>query len=174
MEEKRTYLIARLDEASNRALSSIYDLLRAEGLQGTQVADFPYHITLGSFETAFEPSVIASTERVCRERAPFRVHINHIGLFGENVLFLAPAASTGLLSLHEALLRRQPAVDIHDWVPHVTLLMDDPENIRKALPIVMRAFSPMLSTLSGVGVYEYAPPRFIREFPFGRKVETDD
>lgn len=168
MEEKRTYLIARLDEAANRALSSIYNLLAAEGLRGTQVPDFPYHVTLGSFETEFEESVIESTRLVCRERVPFRIHLNHIGLFGENVLFLAPAASIELLSLHEALLFRQPAVDIHDWVPHVTLLMDEPENILKALPVAMRAFSPILSTISSIGVYEYSPPRFLQEFPFGQ------
>lgn len=168
MEEKRTYLIARLDDEANQSLSSIYNLLTQEGLRGTQEPDFPYHITLGSFETEFERSVVENAKRVCREQAPFRLHLNHIGLFGESVLFLAPAASMELLTLHEALLRCQPAVDVHDWVPHVTLLMDEPENIRKALPIVMRAFSPLLTNITDIGVYEYAPPLFVRDFPFGK------
>jgi len=165
MEEQRVYLIAQLDEASGRALAALYGELSAAGLRGVQTPDFPYHITLGSVGLPYEKQMLERARTVCGQMDAFTVPLSHIGLFGLRVLFAAPAANHALIALHEALIPEGLSEDEYDWVPHATLLIDEPENILKAVPIVAASFTPMTAVIDRVGVYEFPPPRFLACFP---------
>lgn len=168
-EEKRVYLIARLDENANRKLDELYGLLRAAGLTGMQKTDFPHHITLGESDLSQEAETLALTQAVCARTAPFTVEFNHIGLFGTNVLFVGLSVSHALLTLHESLMGNAPWRGGVEWVAHATLLMDEPDAVLRAVPIVARAFTPLRATINSVGVFEYAPSKLLAHYPFTGK-----
>ena len=48
-----------------------------------------------------------------------------------------------------------------DWVPHTTMLIDEPENIYKALPMVVKEFSSFHGKVTCLHLYEFWPTRHI-------------
>ncbi len=173
MEKKRLFLIAHLDEAANRKLAAIYGELAREGLRGVQPPDFPYHITLGSVALKHEKQMTERARKVCARTDVFSVPLSHIGLFGLRVLFAAPSVNCELLNLHRRLVPARMAEDAYEWVPHATLLIDEPENILKAVPIAARAFVPVTATVERVSLYEYPPARFVESFPLRARAAAD-
>lgn len=51
----------------------------------------------------------------------------------------------------------------HFWAAHATLLIDEPNMILKALPIVGENFKPFTARIESVALYEFFPARFINE-----------
>ena len=164
MDEKRIYLIAQLDKASNERLSAIYDRLIAVGLIGEQTKGIPYHITLGSFDLSEQARVIERTQDLCRKTKTFAINLSHIAMFGLKVLFIAPAVNIELLKLHSELIPDQTVSGYHHWVAHTTLLIDSPDSIKTAIPIVAQAFTPFEATVQSVGVLKFPPARLITTF----------
>jgi len=164
VEDKRIYLLAQFDGEAQRKLTGLYEALARAGYSGRQTPGVPYHFTLGSFEAEREFAILERAGAVCRGTCAFDVNLSHIGLFGLNVLFIAPAVNGELLRLHDALVPEEPAGGRHDWVAHATLLIDEPDAVRTAIPIVARSFSPFAARIERVGVYEFFPKRFIADF----------
>jgi 2'-5' RNA ligase len=164
VEEKRIYLLAQFDQASNKKLALIYDRLVAVGLVGEQTKGIPYHITLGSFGLADQRQVIERAREVCFKTRGFKVNLSHIALFGLRVLFIAPAMNTQLLQLYNDLAPGETTSGYHHWVAHATLLIDHPDNIQRAIPIVAENFAPFEATIESVGVLEFPPAEVIAEF----------
>ena len=104
MEDKRIYLVALLDEASNKKMATIYDELLQAGLVGEQTKNIPYHFTLGSFDLESEKEILENAQSICLKTKTFDISIHHIGLFGLKVLFLAPSINTELLTLYNDLV----------------------------------------------------------------------
>ncbi len=163
MEDKMIYLLARLDNSANKKLAQIYDALADMGFTGRQTRDIPYHITLGSFCITRESEAIERARSACSERTAFGICLSNIGLFGLNVLFIAPAASAELFDLHSAIA---DPISQNTWVAHTTILIDDPETIRAAIPEVATRFAPFTARVEGISVYEFFPKRFICDFLF--------
>lgn len=168
MEEKRVYLLAQFDEATERRLAAMYGELVGVGYLGKQTPCVPYHFTLGSFEVERELEVLERAREVCRRACAFDINLSHIGLFGLKVLFVAPSMNAELLGLHDALIPEEPASGCHNWVAHATLLIDEADTIQTAASIVARTFSPFPARIESVGVYEFFPPRFIENFRLNR------
>jgi hypothetical protein len=166
MEDRRIYILAQFDENTNQTLSSIYDNLLQAGLTGEQTKEIPYHFTLESFDLNCEPQVLERVKAVCAETKAFDVGFTHIGLFGMNVLFLAPSVNIPLLKLYEKLIPNAEINSCHNWVPHATILIDSPGNIQTALPIVAQSFSSFNAKISSIGVYEFFPKKLIAEYNF--------
>jgi 2'-5' RNA ligase len=164
VEEKRIYLLAQFDEAAQQRLAGIYDELVRAGFLGKQTPGVPYHFTLGSFEVGSEREVLERAREVCRRTSAFDISFSHIGLFGLKVLFAAPAMNGELLGLHDALAPDEPAIGVHNWVAHATLLIDEPDVLEAAIPIVSGCFSPFSTRVESIGVYEFFPARFIANF----------
>ena len=78
---------------------------------------------------------------VCAKTKAFDIGLTHIGLFGLRVLFLAPTVTTQLLDLYKDLAPCAEINACHNWVPHATVFMDDPNNIQTAILIVAQSFS---------------------------------
>ena len=166
MDDKRLYLIAKLDAATQQNLTRLYTALVDAGSSENPKPSIPFHITMASFEPTQEAEVLARTKAVCAKTSPFSLTLSNIGLFGSKVLFIAPAINQELLDLHNALDPLEPAVGVHNWVAHVTMLLDEPEPaILSAVPIVARTFSPTAAKVESIAVYEYPPARFMGEFP---------
>ena len=162
MENKHIYVLAKFDEDTNSHSTDVYHKLNLIGLTGEQTPNLPYHITLGRFNTGEEGQVLKRVEEVGGAVKAFDIRLSHIGLFGLNVLFIAPAVNSELLMLHDAVVPHESVSGAHNWVAHVTMLIDEPDAIQRALPVVARSFSPITATIDSIGVYEFFPERFIK------------
>ena len=162
MENQHIYLLAQFDADTNKLLADIYQKLNLAGLKGKQTPNLPYHFTLGRFNTEQENQMIDFTEKACQNIKSFDIQLSHIGLFGLEVLFVAPTINRELLHLHDTLAPRESTSDDHNWVAHTTIIIDEPSAIQKVLPIVAQSFSPITAKIESIGVYEFFPTRFIK------------
>lgn len=148
--------MAGYDDHTEHYLSGIQKKLYAVGLTGQHTKDIPQHITLQTYPTEQEGEVVQRLQKIAAETECFDVCFSHIGIFtGGKVLFIAPDKDTDLIALKE---RFGPSFD---WTPHTTMLIDEPENIQKALPLVMQAFASFNGKVTSLHLYEFWPTRHI-------------
>lgn len=165
MEEKHLYAVALFDAETERRLAGLYQALVGQGFIGTQTKGIPYHITLGAFAPQDEAAVVRRAREAARTMPAFPVCLSNLGLFGRNVLFIAPAVRRELLDLLQAVVPNGSSADEFPWVAHVTLLMDEPEAILRAVPLAAEQFMPFQARVESVGVYEYFPERKVGVYP---------
>ena len=154
--DKALYILAGYDDATEAHLSALQNSLYERGFSGTHTRGLPQHITLGSFPTDREDEVISLLKRTADEISPFEVTFNHAGIFGgSKVLFIAPDTCPALLSLKERF------GSSYNWTPHTTMLIDEPDVIYRALPVVMEGFSAFSGRVTSLHLYEFFPTRYI-------------
>ena len=142
MENKFLCLMAGYDDNTENHLAGVQKKLYAVGLTGQHTKNIPQHITLQTYPTEQETEVVRM--------------LQNIGIFtGGKVLFIAPDKDTDLIALKE---RFGPSFD---WTPHTTMLIDEPENIQKAVPLVMKEFSSFNGKVTSLHLYEFWPTRHI-------------
>ena len=128
-------------------MSEWYSVLNKAGFTGNQTPGLPYHISLASFPLDEERKAAELVQKVSEEYPAISVHISHIGIFSPGrVLFGAPELNTGLMRLHDACDKN--ADSNHPWTPHVTMLIDEPETISRAVPLFISVFSPFVGTIT--------------------------
>ena len=161
MAEQFLVLMAELDSASQKIMSSWYDRLKEAGFTGTQTPGLLYHISLKTFALDKEQSVISEMRELAESFAPVPVHISHIGVFAPGkVLFGAPDMNhSGLMSLRDAI--QTVSVDDHPWTPHATILIDEPETVCNALPVLIRSFHPFMGSVTKLHLCAFWPTRDI-------------
>ena len=164
MENPRIYLLAQFDERTQQSLADIYSKLAGVGFIGEQTPGIPYHFTLGSFDLDRKNQVLERVQAVSSNTKAFDIRLSHIGLFGLNVLFIAPSMNIELLNLYSDLVPDGPISGQHNWVAHATLLLDKPDAIQRALPIVAQSFAPLIAKIESIGVYEFFPKKFIADY----------
>ena len=148
--------MAGYDDHTEHYLSGIQKKLYAVGLTGQHTKNIPQHITLQTYPTEQEGEVVQRLQKIAAETECFDVCFSHIGIFtGGKVLFIAPDKDADLIALKE---RFGPSFD---WTPHTTMLIDEPENIQKALPLVMQAFASFNGKVTSLHLYEFWPTRHI-------------
>ncbi len=165
--DKHVYAVLQFDAQTEARLRGLYHTLTESGFTGTQTKGIPYHITLGAFESAAEAEVVRRVREAARTLRAFSLRLSHVGLFGQSVLFIAPAVEHELLLLREAVAPYGGAAEAFPWEAHVTLLMDIPEAILRAAAVLSQRFEPFLATAESIGVYEYFPERRIGVYPLG-------
>ncbi|QUI23004.1 2'-5' RNA ligase family protein [Vallitalea pronyensis] len=163
MEEKFLCVLATFDEQTTRQMKEIEQALNAEGIVGQQTPDLPHHITLGYFDTSREEDIKQLLRDVSKETACFDLAFNHVGLFGLKVLFLAPDVNYALLDLHKK-FERESIESEKGWTAHATILIDKPEIIQKALPLVVEKFNMLNARVEKLNLYAFFPTRFIAEY----------
>ena len=165
MQAKPLYLLAEFDGETQKTLAEYFEVLSQNGFVGSQTKDIPYHFTLGSRGVEFENQLLDALEKICPETAAVDVNLDHIGLFGLNVLFIAPGMNCELLKLQRSFF---PDCDCDDdcsaWTAHATLLIDEPEIILRALPLVAKNFKPMKARIESVAICEFFPARLIARY----------
>lgn len=161
MAEQFLTLMADLDDESQKLMGGWYDRLREAGFIGQQTPNLPFHISLASFALDKEQEAVAETKRLAEEFGPIPVHISHIGMFaGGKILFGGPDMNPpGILALHDAI--EIPKTDRFPWTPHATIIMDEAETVRKALPIVTDVFRPFLGKVTKLHLCAFWPTREI-------------
>ena len=164
MENKFLCLMAGYDDHTENYLAGIQKKLYAVGLTGQHTKDIPQHITLQTYPPAQEAQVVHMVRAIAAESEPFEVDFSHIGIFtGGKVLFIAPDKDSDLIALKE---KFGPSFD---WAPHTTMLIDEPENIQQALPLVVKEFSSFHGKVTCLHLYEFWPTRPILTVKLGEK-----
>lgn len=161
MRDKFLCVMAQFDKETEEKLGGIYKGLSEAGFVGNQTPNLPYHITLGTFELEKENELKELLKRVASNTSKIQVSFNHIGLFGMEVLFAAPSVSHELLNLQKE-FNNNYANEL-SWSPHTTIIIDKPEVIQKAIPIVAENFSSFEGYIESISLYEFWPTRFIVE-----------
>ena len=163
MSEKFLCLLATFDEETSRRMKEIEQIINQEGIIGKQTPNLPHHITLASFDISQEDEVKQLLQVICSKTESFNLEFNHIGLFGLKVLFLAPDVNYELLELHKNFDRFE-IKNSRGWTAHATILIDDAENIQRALPIVAQNFQQLKAKVQSLSLYEFFPTRFIAKY----------
>ena len=160
--DKFLCVMAGYDDATERYFSGIQNELYQKGFVGTHTKELPQHITLGSFPCTAEAAAALQVKAAMAEAAPFEITFSHIGLFGEaKVLFIAPDINRELLVLKEHFGGSQ------DWTPHTTMLIDEPEVVFSALPLVAARFRAFSGRVERLHLYEFWPTRHILSVELG-------
>jgi 2'-5' RNA ligase len=163
MGDKFLCVIATFDEDTSKQMKEIEFAIKELGISGKQTQDVPHHITLEYFDTSQEEVIKQLLNEVASNTKAFYLNFNHIGLFGLNVLFLAPDVNYELLELY-CRFKRESSDTNHNWTAHATLLIDEEENIQKALEIVAKKFKHLGSKVEKLSLYEFFPTKFIAEY----------
>ncbi|MDF2592354.1 MAG: 2-5 ligase [Clostridia bacterium] len=163
MTEKFLCLIATFDKETSKRMKEIEHIIYEAGIVGKQTPDIPHHITLAYFDTSREDEIKQLLQDVCAKTKSFDLAFNHIGLFGLRVMFLAPDVNYQLLELHKS-FDKDCIKNSSGWTAHATILIDEAENIQKAIPLVAQNFQELNARVEGVSLYEFFPTRFIAEY----------
>ena len=161
MDDRFLYVMAQFDEDTERKLKELQNSIFSQGIVGTQTPNFPAHITLGTYEIDKEQEVKEKVIEISKKTCEMPVSFDSIGLFGMKVLFISPSVTYELLDL-----RKEFDINCSDsfnWVPHVTMLSDEAENIQKAIPILANKFTHFSGYIESISLYEFYPSRFIIE-----------
>lgn len=160
MAEQFLTLMADLDRDSQERMAGWYDALREAGFTGVQTAGLPYHISLATFPLEQEEKAAEITRKTAARFSPIPVHISHIGLFaGGKVLFGGPEKSAELIALQEACKPDTP--ENYPWTPHATILIDEPDIICAAIPILVKSFVPFAGKITRLHLCAFWPAREI-------------
>ncbi|MBO4900457.1 MAG: 2'-5' RNA ligase family protein [Lachnospiraceae bacterium] len=161
MAEEFLTLMADFDDESQQILSGWYEKLKGAGFTGIQTPNLPFHISMGCFSLDKEDAVVDEMKKLAAGFSTVPVHISHIGLFaGGKVLFAAPDMNPpDLLDLRRAI--QTETQENHPWTPHCTILIDEPEVVQKALPILVENFRPFRGRITKLHLCAFWPTREI-------------
>lgn len=161
MKGKFLCVMAQYDEETEQKLKKIQKILLDNGFKGKQTPNLPNHITLGTFEISEEEILKEKIKRVSNNFQSFDIKLNNIGLFGLDVLFIAPLVSHELLSLQQYFSSKY--ADDLDWTAHTTMLIESSDVIQRALPLLAENFKGFRGRIESISLYEFWPTRFIIE-----------
>jgi len=117
---------------------------------------------LGKYVADQEAQLAAKLTEVCGKTPCFDIRLSHIGLFGLNVMFVAPNMNFELLKLRQGFFADCGFGDDF-WAAHATILMDKPQVILQALPVLAENFKPFTAKIESVGLYEFFPARLVAQ-----------
>lgn len=161
MKDKFLCVLAQYDMETEQRLKEIQKLLKSNGFTGKQTPDLPNHITLGSFDTSQEVLIKEKVKMASEKFHKFDIQLSNIGLFGLDVLFVAPSVNHELLDLQQYF--NHDSADGLGWTAHTTMLIDDHKTILEALPLVADNFKSFTGKIESISLYEFWPTRFISE-----------
>lgn len=154
--EKFLCVLAEYDRETERRVENIRQRLSGAGFTGRQTQGIPHHITLGTFPIAEKGSLGKSVKEAAAQTRPFSVAFTHLGVFGGgNVLFLAPDINRELLACKERFGGSE------NWTPHTTLLIEEPLEVCRAMPLALEAFEEFQGRVESLSLYEFFPAGLI-------------
>jgi 2'-5' RNA ligase len=176
MEKEFFAVIGLLNEASRSEIHKLWDKLAEHGLQSKVVQDgLPPHLTLAIYENISKDTVLSWVEQFAEGERQQPVLFNHMGIFFEQTVFIAPRVSEELLGFHR---RFHSNLEGHhgqlgwlytplskEWVPHVTIMHNSPEENRAALPLIMKDFKVIKGRIESLAVYSFYPAAEVGAFP---------
>ena len=168
MAEEFLTLMADLDDEAQRTMGEWYEELQAAGLVGEQTKGLPFHISLASFPLEKEAEAVAEMKELADRFPMIPVHFSHIGLFqGGRILYAAPDMNPPTLFDLRRAIKTQTA-ERFPWTPHATILIDDAENVQKALPILVKHFHAFTAHVTKLHLCAFFPTREIATVHLGK------
>lgn len=159
MAEEFLTLMADLDGGAQARMAGWYGALREAGFTGKQTPGLPFHISLATFPLDKEQEAVEIVQKAGAAFAAIPVHISHMGLFaGGRVLFCGPERNRELEAL-QAACEKYPQK--YPWTPHVTVLIDEPDTVCAALPVLVKHFSPFVGKITRLHLCAFWPTREI-------------
>lgn len=153
-------IMAELDGESQKTMEGWYQELRKKGFVGQQTPNLPFHFSMANLPVDQEEQAKELVKRIASEFAPIPFHIGHMGVFsGGKVLFGAPDLTRGIQTLFEATTNGKAAG--LPWVPHATILLDEPEVIVSAMSEMIPMFHPFRGRITRLRLCEFWPTREI-------------
>lgn len=160
MAEEFLCLMAEYCEEDQKKMALWYDALQKAGFRGKQTPNLKFHISIATFPVEREEEAKALMQRMGEEMAPVQASIRHVGVMpGGSVLFAAPDMRENLVALQKA--TGCDTVGGHSWLPHTTMLIDEPEVIGRALTELMKHFAPIPATIDRLDLCAFWPTRHI-------------
>lgn len=154
--EKFLCVLAEYDRETEQRVEELRQRLVAAGFLGRQTQGIPHHITMGTFPLAEQEAAGKLMREAAAQIGPFSVTFSHLGVFGGgNVLFLAPDRNRELLACRERFGASE------NWTPHTTLLIDDPPELCRAMPLALEAFEEFQGWVERLSLYEFFPAGLI-------------
>lgn len=160
MAEQFVTLMADYCEEDQERILAWYTALQEAGFTGQQTTGLPMHISLASFPVEKEDEAVALARHIAGEFAPVQADLRHVGILpGGRTLVAAPDLTAGLVALQAAC--GQTVVHGYPWLPHTTMLIDEPETIGRAVPVLMKHFQPIRARIDRLHLCAFSPTREI-------------
>jgi 2'-5' RNA ligase len=169
-------VIGLLDDSSQSMIYEMWKSLEKNGLRSKVVADgLPPHITLAVYEDISEDLVLSWVEKFSSNEYQQPIIFNHIGIFFEQTIFIAPRVSEELLLFHKRFHSNLEGYHgqtgwlytplSNQWVPHVTIMHNSSEENKAAIPLVMKEFKTIKGRIDSLAVYKFYPADEVSVFP---------
>jgi 2'-5' RNA ligase len=160
--DKLLYIVAELDDDTQAKIKELEKIIFENGFIGKQTKDIPYHITLCSFTTDNENYLVNLLEKINGKFNVMNIKFSGLGLFGLNVLYINPYMNKELIELYNFVKEKSQNKD-EDLAAHMTLFIDEPENVMKILPKIGEKFQGLDGKIKYISSYEFFPLRFIKK-----------
>jgi 2'-5' RNA ligase len=163
MSSAGSYLLVELDDNAQLKIKEFEKILMENNLTGKQTKDVPYHITLCYYSLDRENYLKSLMEKIEKEKIFNKIKIifESFGLFGLNVLFLNPSMNKKLIELYDY-VKINSFNENDDLAAHTTLLIDEPENILKILPKIVKDYKPIDGKIKKISLYDIFHKKFIK------------
>ena len=165
MENKKFLTVMAVFDGDTQArLDKIQRYITSNVAEGTQTMEIPFHITLGSYPTDDEQSVVDKIKRVAENTYCFDVQLTRYNHFGNRVMYVEPQICDGLVAL-----RTQFENDYahgFEWIPHATLYCGEEGEVIKARGIAPASELPIDARIVGIELGEFFPTRKIIRVSF--------
>ena len=78
-------------------------------------------------------------------------------------MFLAPDVNFELLNMFQN-LNKNAIIDDRGWTAHATILINNEDEVMKAIPIASKCFEGIEGRITGLSLYEFFPTRHIADY----------
>jgi len=172
MKNQTFYVLALFDEKTNQIFTELTENLKKNNIDFLE--ELP-HITLGGYTEVPESEITSWVEEFSETHSPLKINFNHIGLFPQSICFIGPKVNEELLRFHREFhanfdscfteIGYNFTLCSENWVPHMTIITGNAENIFKGIPILFSAFQPFIGTITELAIYQFDPFLELRRFP---------
>ncbi|HOG60341.1 MAG TPA: 2'-5' RNA ligase family protein [Flexilinea sp.] len=172
MKNQTFYVLALFDEKTNQIFTELTENLKKNNIDFLE--ELP-HITLGGYTEVPESEITSWVKEFSETHCPLKINFNHIGLFPQSICFIGSKVNEELLRFHREFhanfdscfteIGYNFTLCSENWVPHMTIITGNAENIFKGIPILFSAFQPFIGTITELAIYQFDPFLELRRFP---------
>lgn len=166
MTPAKLYLVAHVDSELSARLQSLEREIFPDRASRTETTGIAWHLTLATLEGEITEETINHLRTLASKTKPLRLDFSHMGLFGQDILFIAPTMSQALFELRQEVCRILETCEA-DWVPHVTLVYRRPESIAQAISVISQSL-PLGGQIESLSLYHFPPSERIVHFELGK------
>jgi 2'-5' RNA ligase len=159
--DKKLYLIAELDNDTQKIIKKYEKIILENGFTGNQTKDIPYHITLGAYSIENENYLKDLLDKINSKFNEINITYSGFGLFQLDVLYLNPCMNKKLIEMYDFVLDKNIYKE-NNFAAHTTIFIDKPENILKLLPKFVENSEKINGKIKYISLFEFFPVKFIK------------